>query len=97
TAVNAIIQHQGGIAVVEGNKVEVLPLAVAGLMSDADGDEVAKKYAELDARAKRLGSKLTAPLMTLSFMALLVIPDLKLSDRGLFNGQEFQFVSLWID
>ena len=97
TAVNAIIQHQGGIAVVEGNKVEVLPLAVAGLMSDADGDEVAKKYAELDAGAKRLGSKLTAPLMTLSFMALLVIPDLKLSDRGLFNGQEFQFVSLWID
>jgi adenine deaminase len=97
TAVNAIIQHQGGIAVVEGNKVEVLPLAVAGLMSDADGDEVAKKYAELDAGAKRLGSKLTAPLMTLSFMALLVIPDLKLSDRGLFSGQEFRFVSLWID
>lgn len=66
-------------------------------MSNADGYEVAKKYAELDARTKRLGSKLTAPFMTLSFMALLVIPDLKLSDRGLFNSQEFQFVSLWID
>jgi adenine deaminase len=96
-AVNAVISHQGGIAVVEGNRVEVLSLPVAGLMSDADGYEVAKQYAELDAGAKRLGSKLTAPFMTLSFMALLVIPDLKLSDRGLFSGQDFRFVSLWID
>jgi adenine deaminase len=96
-AVNAVISHQGGIAVVEGNRVEVLSLPVAGLMSDTDGYEVAKKYAELDAGAKQLGSKLTAPFMTLSFMALLVIPDLKLSDRGLFSGQDFRFVSLWID
>jgi adenine deaminase len=70
---------------------------VAGLMSDSDGYEVAKQYAELDNWAKQLGSKLTAPFMTLSFMALLVIPDLKLSDRGLFSGKEFRFVSLWID
>jgi adenine deaminase len=96
-AVNALIQCHGGIAVAENNVVHVLPLAVAGLMSDADGYEVAKQYAELDAGAKRLGSKLTAPFMTLSFMALLVIPDLKLSDRGLFSGQDFRFVSLWID
>ncbi|MTJ14714.1 adenine deaminase [Anabaena sp. UHCC 0187] len=96
-AINAIIQHQGGIAVVEDNVVHVLPLPVAGLMSDTDGYEVAKQYAELDAGAKRLGSKLTAPFMTLSFMALLVIPNLKLSDRGLFSGQEFRFVSLWSD
>jgi adenine deaminase len=96
-AVNAVISHQGGIAVAEDNVVHVLPLPVAGLMSDGDGYEVAKQYAELDNWAKRLGSKLTAPFMTLSFMALLVIPDLKLSDRGLFSGQDFRFVSLWID
>lgn len=96
-AVNAVISHQGGIAVAEDNVVHVLPLPVAGLMSDSDGYEVAKQYAELDNWAKQLGSKLTAPFMTLSFMALLVIPDLKLSDRGLFSGKEFRFVSLWID
>ena len=96
-AVNAVISHQGGIAVAEDNVVHVLPLPVAGLMSDGDGYEVAKQYAELDNWAKQLGSKLTAPFMTLSFMALLVIPDLKLSDRGLFSGKEFRFVSLWID
>ena len=96
-AVNALIQCHGGIAVVENNVVHVLPLAVAGLMSDSDGYEVAKQYAELDNWAKQLGSKLTAPFMTLSFMALLVIPDLKLSDRGLFSGQDFRFVWLWID
>ena len=76
-AVNAVISHQGGIAVAEDNVVHVLPLPVAGLMSDSDGYEVAKQYAELDNWAKQLGSKLTAPFMTLSFMALLVIPDLK--------------------
>ncbi|QEI44172.1 Adenine deaminase (plasmid) [Dolichospermum sp. UHCC 0315A] len=96
-AVNALIQCHGGIAVAENNVVHVLPLAVAGLMSDGDGYEVAKKYAELNAGAKRLGSKLTAPFMTLSFMALLVMPDLKLSDQGLFSGKEFRFVSLWSD
>ncbi|MEI3650396.1 MAG: adenine deaminase [Dolichospermum lemmermannii FEM_B0920] len=96
-AVNALIHCQGGIAVAEDNVVHVLPLPVAGLMSDSDGYEVAKQYAELDNWAKQLGSKLTAPFTTLSFMALLVIPDLKLSDRGLFSGQDFRFVSLWID
>jgi len=96
-AVNALIQCHGGIAVAENNVGHVLPLAVAGLMSDGDGYEVAKKYAELNAGAKRLGSKLTAPFMTLSFMALLVMPDLKLSDQGLFSGKEFRFVSLWSD
>jgi adenine deaminase len=96
-AVNALIQCHGGIAVAENNVVHVLPLAVAGLMSDGDGYEVSKKYAELNAGAKRLGSKLTAPFMTLSFMALLVMPYLKLSDRGLFSGKEFRFVSLWSD
>ncbi|MFB2769449.1 adenine deaminase [Pelatocladus sp. BLCC-F211] len=96
-AVNAVIEAKGGITVVENSTVQVLPLPVAGLMSDADGYIVAKQYAQMDAWAKHLGSQLLAPFMTLSFMALLVIPDLKLSDRGLFSGKDFQFVSLWID
>lgn len=95
-AVNAVIGAKGGIVVVEGNSVEMLPLPVAGLMSDADGYCVADRYAELDRRAKQLGSTLSAPFMTLSFMALLVIPDLKLSDRGLFSGKTFHFVPLTV-
>ncbi len=95
-AVNAVIAAQGGIAVADREHVELLPLPIAGLMSDADGDSVAARYAELDASAKRLGSPLRAPFMTLSFMALLVIPELKLSDRGLFDGRTFSFTSLTV-
>ncbi|RLJ67582.1 adenine deaminase [Sulfurisoma sediminicola] len=91
-AVNALVAAGGGIAVAGGGRVERLPLPVAGLMSDADGDTVAARYAELDALARGLGGKLRAPFMTLSFMALLVIPELKLSDRGLFDGRSFGFV-----
>jgi adenine deaminase len=93
-AVNAIIAAQGGIATVTDNGVELLPLPIAGLMSAEDGDYVATRYAELDAIAKRVGSSLRAPFMTLSFMALLVIPELKLSDQGLFYGRTFSFTSL---
>jgi adenine deaminase len=96
-AVNQIILNHGGIAVAEGDSVEILPLPVAGLMSTEDGYQVARKYANLDACAKQLGSTLTAPFMTLSFMALLVIPELKLSDRGLFSSQEFGLVSVCVD
>ena len=96
-AVNAVVQAQGGIAVVDGNTIEMLALPIAGLMSAEDGYQVAKQYAQLDADAKKLGSMLSAPLMTLSFMALLVIPALKLSDRGLFDGEHFCFVSLWVE
>jgi adenine deaminase len=90
-AVNHVIAHRGGISVVGGGRAGVLPLPIAGLMSDADGRTVARRYTALDARAKRLGSRLDAPFMTLSFMALLVIPDLKLSDRGLFSGRRWAF------
>ena len=93
-AVNEIILKRGGIAVAEGDAVEILPLPVAGLMSTENGDRVAQQYSDLDARAKQLGSTLTAPFMTLSFMALLVIPELKLSDRGLFSSQKFDLVSV---
>jgi len=94
-AVNAVIAHRGGISVVGRGPPAVLPLPIAGLMSDQDGRMVARQYTELDARAKALGSKLRAPFMTLSFMALLVIPDLKLSDRGLFSGSRWKFEPLF--
>lgn len=92
-AVNAVIAHQGGVSVVDNGDVSVLPLPVAGLMSNLDGYEVAARYSELDSAAKALGSKLDAPFMTLSFMALLVIPHLKLSDKGLFDGDTFSFTA----
>jgi len=93
-AVNAVIREQGGISVAKGKEVQVLPLPVAGLMSHRDGYVVAEQYSALDKAAKALGSQLGAPFMTLSFMALLVIPHLKLSDKGLFDGDTFQFTSL---
>ncbi|MCO4822125.1 MAG: adenine deaminase, partial [Flavobacteriaceae bacterium] len=67
---------------------------VAGIISDKDGETVGAQYAKLDEMAKQLGSALHAPYMTLSFMALLVIPSLKLSDKGLFDGDDFQFTPL---
>jgi len=91
-AVNLVIEKQGGVSCV-GNHDLILPLPVAGLMSAEDGYEVAKKYSEIDKAAKALGSTLSAPFMTLSFMALLVIPHLKLSDLGLFDGDSFTFIS----
>ena len=94
-AVNALIQTQGGIAVQSIDQQFVMPLPVAGLMSNDKAEHVAAKYAELDLQAKKLGSSLKAPFMTLSFMALLVIPQLKLSDKGLFDGEKFQFVDLY--
>lgn len=93
-AVNALVDKRGGIAVDDGSRVEVLPLPVAGLMSAGDGDEVAARYAAMTAQARALGSPLRSPFMTLSFMALLVIPELKLSDQGLFDGRSFRFTQL---
>lgn len=96
-AVNAIIKQKGGISFSKLGKTEILPLPIAGIMSGEDGYTVAEKYAALDRLVKENGSTLQAPFMTLSFMALLVIPSLKLSDRGLFNGKAFQFTSLSVD
>src|SRR5690606_17619248 len=93
-AVNLIIENKGGISAVSKSDEYILPLPVAGIMSDQNGHAVGKAYAALDSMAKKLGSTLQAPYMTLSFMALLVIPSLKLSDKGLFNGNDFKFVSL---
>ena len=94
SAVNLLIENTGGICAVNGAEKKLLALPVAGIMSDKDGWETGKAYQEIDAMAKELGSTLKAPFMTLSFMALLVIPDLKLSDKGLFSGNSFSFVDL---
>jgi len=91
-AVNMVIQETGGVVALGNGKEEVLPLPVAGLMSNHNGYEVAACYTAIDQFAKDLGSTLLAPFMTLSFMALLVIPHLKLSDKGLFDGDEFRLM-----
>lgn len=91
-SINLLIETKGGISCVDGRNEWRLPLPVAGLMSYQNGYEVAKQYTFMDQAAKNLGSTLSAPFMTLSFMALLVIPHLKLSDKGLFDGDSFRFV-----
>ena len=92
-SVNRVIAERGGLSVTgPKGRGAVLPLAIAGLMSALDGRETARRYTALDRAAKALGSRLDAPFMTLSFMALLVIPDLKLSDRGLFSAAKWGFV-----
>jgi len=96
-AVNAVFAARGGLAVADGGVAESLALPIAGLMSDRPGPEVAAAYARIDAFAKGLGCTLAAPFMTLSFMALLVIPALKLSPSGLFDVERFAPVSLLAD
>ena len=89
-AINTVIQEKGGVSCVNKTETKILALPVAGLMSCADPFEVAEQYTILDHMSKDLGSQLGSPFMTLSFMALLVIPHLKLSDRGLFDGDQFK-------
>jgi adenine deaminase len=91
-AVNLVISSRGGVSCVDRGREMLLPLPVAGLMSAEDGYKVAEQYTSIDAAAKALGSTLAAPFMTLSFMALLVIPHLKLSDKGLFDGDRFEIM-----
>ena len=91
-AVNLIISTQGGLSAVGNGQQQIIPLPVAGLMSNEDGYAISKAYTKIDTMAKGLGSTLQSPFMTLSFMALLVIPALKLSDKGLFDGEKFDFV-----
>ena len=93
-AVNLLVKYKGGICALSSTKEMILPLPIAGIMSDQEGRIVADKYAQIDTFSKELGSTLEAPFMTLSFMALLVIPSLKLSDKGLFDVQNFSFTSL---
>ena len=96
-AVNLIIEAQGGVSAVDGRGAKnLLKLPIAGIMSGEDGYEVAKEYSEIDKFAKQLGCTLNSPFMSLSFMALLVIPNLKLSDLGLFDGENFSITDLFI-
>ncbi|PHI18784.1 adenine deaminase [Lewinellaceae bacterium SD302] len=98
TVANAVIAEQGGIAAGRDEYLEVLPLPVAGIMTNKRGPKVAARYSEISGFARRkLRCGLEAPFMTLSFLALLVIPELKLSDRGLFDGGQFGFVDLWME
>lgn len=94
-AINLVIKNKGGISIIDHNKEYSLTLPVAGLMSNKDGFEVARSYHTLDKKVHEMGSQLRAPFMTLSFMALLVIPELKLSDKGLFDGNRFEFTSIY--
>ena len=93
-AVNLLIQNRGGLSAVDKNGAMVLPLPIAGLMSPLSCDEIGESYSAIDKQVKSMGCNLRAPFMTLSFMALLVIPKLKLSDKGLFDGERFEFVNL---
>lgn len=95
-AVNAVIKLKGGMVLYDGNETYEIPLPVAGLMSDSDGYIVAEQYATISRKARELGSPLHSPFMTLSFMALLVIPYIKLSDKGLFDGEKFEFMDLQV-
>jgi len=94
-AVNLLIKNKGGLCAVGPDKEIILPLPIAGIISDMDYALVAEKYAEIRKTAKLLGSKLKAPFMTLSFMALPVIPKLKLTDKGLFDSENFKFIDLF--
>jgi adenine deaminase len=96
-AINLLIDSRGGICMVNEEEKHLLPLPVAGLMSKEDGFRTALLYEKIDNQTKQLGSLLKAPFMTLSFMALLVIPELKLSDEGLFDGKKFSFTDLFIN
>jgi adenine deaminase len=93
-AVNLLIENTGGLSLVDGTEEMVIALPVAGLMSDRDCETIGNAYTKIDKKVKAMGSTLRAPYMTLSFMALLVIPQLKLSDKGLFDGQSFRFAAL---
>ena len=94
SAINQIIESKGGILACEGERTCLLSLPVGGTMSDGVGSVISTQYEEIDAMAKELGSRLKAPFMTLAFMSLLVIPKLKLSDKGLFDGSTFSFTNL---
>jgi adenine deaminase len=95
-AINLVIKNKGGISLVNGVDEYSLALPFGGIMSGEDGYKIATAYQNLDSLAKQLGSRLMAPYMTLSFMALLVIPDLKLSDRGLFSVNNFTYTPLFL-
>lgn len=97
TLINALIEAKGGVGVIENGKVELLQLPIAGLMTDKSAEEVANLYGVLDAKAKSLGCKLRSPFITMAFMALPVIPELKITDRGLVDVNAFDFTTVEVE
>jgi adenine deaminase len=95
TAINRLIEQQGGIVLADKNEVDGLPLEIAGLMTHKPAEVVSEQYKHLTNRARELGCKFVSPFMTLSFMALPVIPELKITDQGLFDVQKFQYTDLF--
>ena len=91
--INRIMDENGGIAVSDKSGVDILPLPVGGIMTDRNGEDTSKAYKQLTQRAIQMGSDLNSPFMTISFMALLVIPKLKMSDKGLFDAEKFEFIN----
>ncbi|MBS2098842.1 adenine deaminase [Carboxylicivirga linearis] len=96
SVINSIIEMKGGLVTSDGKESKILPLPVAGLMSDLEGEEVAKIYTELNEFVFNLGVSLKSPFMTLAFMSLLVIPKLKIGDKGLFDVSTFSFTNLFV-
>jgi adenine deaminase len=97
SAINEIVALKGGLSVSICGKISSLQLSIAGIMSDLSCDEVASAYENLAQKVISMGCRFRAPFMTLSFMALLVIPELKMSDQGLFDGDKFCFTPLFVD
>lgn len=91
--INKIMDAKGGIATSDSSGTDLLPLPVGGIMTNQPGDETGENYKRLTQKAIKMGSRLNSPFMTISFMALLVIPKLKMSDKGLFDGEKFKFVN----
>lgn len=97
TVINRLIESKGGVGAVKEGTAHILPLPIAGLMTDKPAEQVATEYQELDKIAKSLGCKLRSPFITMAFMALPVIPELKLTDKGLVDVNEFDFTELEIE
>jgi len=90
-AINSVIDTQGGLSAVDSLETRVIPLPIAGLMSDKPVREIGELYENINTFVKNHGCTLHAPYMTLSFMALLVIPKIKMSDLGMFDAEKFEF------
>ena len=95
-AINDVMNRRGGMVIYDGQKTDGLTLNIAGIMTDENGADVAIKYERLNRKAKELGTTMRTPFMTLSFMALLVIPELKIGDKGLFDVKKFEFTDLFV-
>ncbi len=95
-AINTIIEMKGGLVVVDGKDMVELALPIAGLMSYRNGVKVAKRHLQLKNFAERLGCRYKAPFMTMAFMSLSVIPEIKLTDKGLFDATKFEFTDLFV-